>query len=365
MPQSLQIKRELFSILSWRAEARAATMPSDRAQRVRDRIGHLLRWTRAHDSLPEIANRAAILCFHGVIAHDGDRDVECEHLHITRFRQLLRVLDRSFQVISLTELVDCIRHRRSPPPKSVVLTFDDGYANNAEVAAEELDRRRMPWSAFLPAQLIETGAYQWIDDVRLLVHRGGLDSIQLPSDDGPISLDLTTRTLRHEAVRRIHEHCRYVPDDVRHERLAGLYAAIAADRMEELRSRFRSFAPMTWDQARRLQSAGVDVGSHSLTHTALGPQTAETIAKEVFAARELLQSRIGDHSPHFSYPYGRLASLSEETDSALAHAGYNCALTLEQDVVRCDEVNLLRLPRLIVSPHIGRMVFSLWQRFLR
>lgn len=365
MAQSLQIRRELFSILSWRTEARAAALSPDRGQRVRDRVGHLMRWTRAHNSLPEIANRAAILCFHGLIAHDGDPDIECEHLPVVRFRQLLRVLARSFYVISLAELVQCIRERRSPPAKSVVITFDDGYANNAEVAAEELQRHRMPWSAFLPAQLIESGSYQWIDDVRLIVHGCGLPTAQLPGEPRPLTLDLGTAPLRHEAVRRIHEHCRYIPDELRSRRLAALYAAVPAERLEELRARFRSFAPMTWPQARQLQSAGVDVGSHSLTHTALGPQSPEAIRREVLGARELMQARIGDHSPHFSYPYGRFASISDETEATLAGAGYHCALTLEQDVVRCEEARLLQLPRLIVSPQIGRMAFGLWQRFLR
>ena len=57
--------------------------------------------------------------------------------------------------------------------------------------------------------------------------------------------------------------------------------------------------------------------------------------------------------------------MSRESETLLAQAGYHCALTLEQDAVHCDEVNLMQLPRLIVSPRIGRMVFSLWQRFLR
>ncbi|HOA74770.1 MAG TPA: polysaccharide deacetylase family protein [Phycisphaerae bacterium] len=365
MPIATDIKRELFAALSWRTEARAAGMTAERGVRMRDRVGHLMRWARAHDSLPEIENRAVILCFHGVVAHQPDPDVECEHVHVARFRQLLRVIRRSFHPLALAELVDCIRQRVSPPPKSVVITFDDGYANNAEVAAEELDRFRMPWSAFLPAQLIETGTYQWIDDVRLLVHGGGARSVCLPGDDGPLTLHLETRDARHEAVRAIHQLCRYVPDDVRRARLAHLYAAFPTGLLEELRARYRSFAPMTWEQARQLKSAGVDVGSHSLTHTALGPQSPEAIRHEVFAARALLQARIGEHCPHFSYPYGRRASLSQQTEAVLFEAGYNCALTLEPDVVRCDEVNLLQLPRLIVSPLIGRMVFNLWQRFLR
>lgn len=365
MLTTIDIKQTLFSALSWRVEARAAKLSPDRGQRVRDQVGHLMRWTRAHDSLPDIEQRAVILCFHAVIGHRPDPDVERECLPAGEFRKLLGVLRRSFQVISLAELVAAIRERRSPPPRSVVITFDDGYENNHSVAAEELAAMGMPWSAFLPAQLIETGSRQWIDDVRLLIHRGGRRRMTLGWDDQVLDLDLSTRRRRHAAVEQLHELCRYVPDSVRKARLARLYEQYSADEIESLRSQYASFAPMTWAQARELKAAGVDVGSHSLTHAALGPQSTDAIRHEVLAARELLQSRIGDHSPHFSYPYGRIASLSAETEAVLTEAGYNCALTLEQDSVRCDHVNLMRLPRLIVSPLIGRMVFSLWQRFLR
>jgi peptidoglycan/xylan/chitin deacetylase (PgdA/CDA1 family) len=365
MRQAVRIKRELFSILSWRAEARAAGLSPDQGQRVRDRMGHLMRWTRAHDCLPDVEQRAVVLCFHGVIGHTPDADVECDHLPVEGFREILRLLDRSFRVIGLAELVAAIQDRCSPPPRSVVITFDDGYANNADIAAEELAKHRMPWSEFLPAQLVETGSYQWSDDVRLLIHQGGRTQISLQGGDGPVQLDLSTTATRHAAVQAIHHLCRYVPDEIRHERLAMLYAAYPQGMIEELRERFRSFAPMTWDQARQLKSAGVDVGSHSLTHTALGQQPIEVIRREVFAARELMQARMGDHSRHFSYPYGRNASMSDQSEAVLSEAGYTCALTLEQDAVRCDEVNLLRLPRLIISPLVGRTLFSLWQRFIR
>jgi peptidoglycan/xylan/chitin deacetylase (PgdA/CDA1 family) len=122
---------------------------------------------------------------------------------------------------------------------------------------------------------------------------------------------------------------------------------------------------MTWDQARQLKAAGVDVGSHSLSHIALAPQTPELIRHELHTARELLQRRIGDHSPHFSYPYGRPASMSPEVESVLLEMGYHCGLTLEQEIVRCERCNLTALPRLIVSAQVGRVLFALWQRFIR
>jgi peptidoglycan/xylan/chitin deacetylase (PgdA/CDA1 family) len=361
----MSLRRSVFSALSWRVEARAAALPAHAGQRVRQRFGRVLTFLRAHDCLPDIAGRAAILCFHGVVDRHCDQDVEREMLEVRAFRKLLCVLRRSFNVISLAQLVTCIQEQQSPPPRSIVLTFDDGYANNHAVAAEELQRCRMPWSAFLPAMLIETGARQWIDDVRLLMHRGSRRRLALHWGKHELSLDLTTRRGRHEAVHGIHQLCRYVPENVRRERLRELYGFYSEDEMQSLREAFPSFAPMTWDQARELKSAGVDVGSHALTHIALAPQAPETIRCEVVTARQLLQERIGDHSPHFSYPYGREASISEHTEAELVRAGHTCGLTLEQDAIHCTSADLLRLPRIIVSPLVGKVLFGLWQRFIR
>jgi peptidoglycan/xylan/chitin deacetylase (PgdA/CDA1 family) len=121
---------------------------------------------------------------------------------------------------------------------------------------------------------------------------------------------------------------------------------------------------MTWQQARELKLAGVDVGSHGLSHIALAPQTPDFIRHELATARDLLQQRIGHHSPHFSYPYGRPAAMSPETESLIRETGYHCALTLEQEIVRCEACSLMALPRLTVSARVGRVLFGLWQRFL-
>lgn len=361
----IEMKRRMFSALSWRVEARAASCPAAEGADVRHRWGNRMAMAGAHRSLPDLTDRAAVLCFHAVTAHRPDPEVESASLYVKDFRKLLRVLKSAFHVVPLAELVQAIRERRDCPPRAIAITFDDGYANNHTVAAEELAKLRMPWSAFLPAGLIEGQRWQWIDEVRVLLHRGRRNRLKLGWSGQATELDLATPAGRAEAVQRVHVLCRYVPEATRQERLAEFYAAYSADELEALRRQYPSFAPMNWDQANELKSAGVDVGSHTLNHIALGQQPVDVIHHELAAARALLQQRIGDHSPHLSYPYGREDALSIETDRLVAEFGYDCALTLEQELVHPATTNLLRVPRLIVSAQVGRVLFGLWQRFIR
>ncbi len=360
----MQIRHRLITGLTWRVEARAASLSPAAGARVRDLCGRALGVVRAHDCLPAVAARAAILCFHG-IGRRCDPEVEEGVLPVRGLRTILNTLRRSFRVIALAELVACLRERRPPPPRAVVLTFDDGYANNAEIAAGELDRLRLPWSAFLPAGLVEDGRRQWVDDLRLLIHRGSRRSLRLPWEGRTLTFELDAPARRRAALAWLIENLRYLPEERREALWREIVEAYSADELAGLRARFPGFALMSWAQARQLRQAGVDIGSHGLSHIALAPQTPRRQRHELQEARRLLQLRLGADGPHFSYPYGRPASISPATEAALAEMGYACGLTLEQDTVRCDLAALPALPRLIVPSRAGRILLTLWQRFAR
>jgi glycosyltransferase involved in cell wall biosynthesis len=84
---------------------------------------------------------------------------------VRRFeRQLRWLVRRGYNVIGLEELISCLREHRLPPAKSVVLTFDSGYADKRLLAAPILERLGLPATFFLGS---ETGPT--LDQARQLV----------------------------------------------------------------------------------------------------------------------------------------------------------------------------------------------------
>jgi glycosyltransferase involved in cell wall biosynthesis/peptidoglycan/xylan/chitin deacetylase (PgdA/CDA1 family) len=59
-----------------------------------------------------------------------------------------------YRPISLQELVRCVLERRFPPARSVVITFDDGYADNYTEAFPVLRRREVPATIFLVTRFV-------------------------------------------------------------------------------------------------------------------------------------------------------------------------------------------------------------------
>jgi peptidoglycan/xylan/chitin deacetylase (PgdA/CDA1 family) len=76
---------------------------------------------------------------------------------------------------------------------------------------------------------------------------------------------------------------------------------------------------MTADDVRRVAGAGVEVGSHSLTHLRLPTVDSRTLQDEIGASRVALTELIGGPVDGFCYPYG---AAGEREVAMVAAAGY-------------------------------------------
>ena len=99
-----------------------------------------------------LAGRAAILCLHSVTA-DRCPDTDPVRVPVDHFRVLCRLLRRYFSVISLTELVGKLEAGEKLNGE-VVISFDDGYKDNRELAAAVLVEFALPATFFVTVNFI-------------------------------------------------------------------------------------------------------------------------------------------------------------------------------------------------------------------
>jgi peptidoglycan/xylan/chitin deacetylase (PgdA/CDA1 family)/GT2 family glycosyltransferase len=100
----------------------------------------------------------AILMYHAV-AVAGERASRYAISERSFRRQMAWLRRRKYTVLSLDEFVRCHREYRFPPAKSVVITFDDGYADNCELALPVVERFGFPITIFLVSD--SGGAAGW------------------------------------------------------------------------------------------------------------------------------------------------------------------------------------------------------------
>jgi len=95
---------------------------------------------------------------------------------------------------------------------------------------------------------------------------------------------------------------------------------------------------------------GMEVGSHSMTHTDLAALDPETLDQEVAGSRQVLGEFLGQEVKGFCYPYG---SLDGEAAAATQRAGYAYACGW-----RGSEVEVHDLPRIPISQKDNLLRFA-------
>lgn len=66
---------------------------------------------------------------------------------------------------------------------------------------------------------------------------------------------------------------------------------------------FKGKSCMTWSQARELRTAGIEFGSHTVTHPQLKSLDPEDVEYEVRASKDAIEQELGCSVTSFAYPY--------------------------------------------------------------
>lgn len=108
---------------------------------------------------------------------------------------------------------------------------------------------------------------------------------------------------------------------------------------------------MNWDQILELKNAGMNIGSHSITHPDLSKASEEKIEREISQSQKTLEEKIGVSITDFCYPAGKY---DNRTIEMLKKYHYKAATTTKSGVYqtvedKTDKNNLYELPRLRIT----------------
>jgi peptidoglycan/xylan/chitin deacetylase (PgdA/CDA1 family) len=210
-------------------------------------------------------------------------------------REQLAYLTRHYEVIALSTLVEHIEAGRKPPPKSVVLTFDDGFRDNLENAAPILEEFGVPATIFVVTQSLTDGRLPWSQRLGFLFQHTEADEVQhdlLGPDPVTLSDDAERRRVYARMMQRLMPLERVPRDAVIDELVAALDVAPPMDRM------------MTWEHASDMRARGHEIGSHTYSHALLGRVPSTEARWELERAMFDLEEHLGLQRPTFCFPAG-------------------------------------------------------------
>ncbi|HUM05570.1 MAG TPA: polysaccharide deacetylase family protein [Terriglobales bacterium] len=285
--------------------------------------------------------RVLVLGYHSVVENPQDtaNTIRISHARAS-FEAQIGALARHFNPVTIEQVREFAAEGKPLPPRSAAVTFDDGFADNHDVATPILNRYGVPATFYIMVNAVDTGTPPWYarlnfafntTAVREWKHPENNRTFAIASDDGKkaalnVVWDLGAAlagAAQEQFIRQIEESLQVEPLD----RKSGLM--------------------MNWDQVRALKNAGHTIGGHTLSHPNLAHVTEVDARAEIQGCKQRLDEKLGQPIQHFSYPHPALEPhWNQRTLQITREAGFKSAvLTTTGPVFSGEEpLSLKRIP---------------------
>ena len=197
-------------------------------------------------------------------------------------------------------LADAVRRLQDAglPARALAITFDDGYADNHDVALPVLRRHGLVATFFVATGFLD-GGRMWNDSVIEAVRHAPQTGIDL---DGTAAATLgrlpcgSVDERRASLVRAI-DAAKYLAQPERDAWVEAIVRRCGVPLPDDLM--------MSSAQVQALHAAGMEIGAHTVTHPILARLEPAQMAREIGDGRAALERIVGERIGLFAYPNGR------------------------------------------------------------
>jgi peptidoglycan/xylan/chitin deacetylase (PgdA/CDA1 family) len=268
------------------------------------------------------------------------------------FEAQIRYLRDHFEIVGLDDLLATALNAFDLRRPSAMVTFDDGYCDNSQIALPILGRLGVTATFFLPTQYIGQNRLPWWDRIAYVVK--ATKEIQVVLDyPAPLAIDFG-QTGRLNAIRvllRLYKNSREIDEDRFFQHLhdrtqVSLPQSLASDLF------------MSWDDVRQLLAEGMSVGSHTHSHSLLSQLSDTRVSEEFTFSKQMLEDELGQSITAIAYPVGGTSECSNRIKYLAREAGYRVGFSYGGGVNYRGHEDLFDINRVGVD---GDMSFTLFR----
>jgi peptidoglycan/xylan/chitin deacetylase (PgdA/CDA1 family) len=287
-----------------------------------------------------------VLTYHRVGRRDGPTVLDEGVMDVTpeQLGRHLKFIKRWFDPIGIDQLRAFVRGRGRLPRNPLMVTFDDGYRDNHDVALPILVKHGVRAVFFLATDYVQRRRLYWWDRVSLLVGRCRRSRIVMAYPE-PMSISLEGPDAGPAAVKRVQRIVKDRPGLDLARFLDELERAADVTLGSDEERRLVEATVMTWTQAAALRRAGMDVQSHTHTHRVLQTLDGRELERELKVSRAALEGALGEPVVGISYPVGRPLRDSPQIRQAVRDAGYELGFSNATGVNRTRALDPLDVKR--------------------
>lgn len=302
------------------------------------------------------ARRLYISMYHYIRDLKNSRYPKIKGLDINLFRKQILFFKEKFNAVTMEQVIDAIENKTPLPENSVLLTFDDGYADNYTFVLPILEEYGLQGSFFIPAktfaahQLLDVNKIHYIlasanvdkliiDVKERMDYYRGQDFNYPPTDElwNKYAVDNRFDSKEIVFVKKILQTV--LPEKLRNKISSDLFKKYVG--VSEKQLAYELY--MTEEQIRTLKRHGMFIGIHGYDHYWLGNLSPEQMRADVSKALETMNEFIDRKRWVMNFPYG---NYNQDVLDFICREGACIGLTTEVRAADLDNDPALELPRL-------------------
>ena len=292
-------------------------------------------------------NGPQVLMYHRVT-----RDEKVPGITPETFEKHLQLLNKYYQVVDIDTALTTAKLETKA---KIVLTFDDGYYDFYTQAWPLLKKYNFPASIYITTDFIDGDMWMWPDKVREILSKSSLDSITL-ANIGELALSAE----RYEDNwHRISDYCLPMLESERSGYIDDLAQLFGVELPKKPPQRFSG---LTWTQLLEMQEAGLNIGSHTLSHPILTRISQEHLEQELAQSKQVIEEKLATTVKGICYPNGMQADVSENVINTAKKCQYHYGL-IAYSQEKSDSV--FEISRIAASGDIAALAFSLLDRKIK
>lgn len=263
----------------------------------------------------------------------------------------LAYLTSHYRVVPLSQIAGYILAGKALPRGLAAITIDDGYGDAYRVALPLLRRYDVQATLFVVTDFLDGKAWMWTDKLKFLTRHTTKNWLRLALDDRLTGIELNGARSRRLAATHVNALLKRLPDEIKEQTICKLADSLGVALPDAPPD---EFAPLSWDEARALDAAGVEIGSHTVTHPILTRVNPSRLRREISDSKARLEEMLGREVSLFCYPNG---DYDEAAVAEVERAGYRCAVTTDYGM-NTHITAPLRLRRVAAESDLSRFVQS-------
>jgi peptidoglycan/xylan/chitin deacetylase (PgdA/CDA1 family) len=305
-----------------------------------------------------LRHEVTILAYHRILDITArgafEFDLELVSASVADFRWQMEYLRRHYAPITFRQLIQHLDGDGPIPPRPIIVTFDDGFDDNYHHAFPVLKSLEMPATMFLSTGYIGQTDTFWFDWLVHLCHLAGHAgrSVQFAG----LALSPCADT-KHEcpASAALLAYAKTLPDHDLRIALLALERELGVCQPPGGNEQSR---PMTWEQVREMAAAGIEFGSHTVTHPILSNTAARQLDEELAGSKQRLEQELQRPMQVIAYPVGGELAFDQRVIDRVRAVGYRLGVSYIPGVNVTRQINPYGLRRLRVERYTQHPEFA-------